>query len=329
MSRLIKYGAPLAYAAYKAAGYGVGDAIRGGARSFARSAAKKVRSMVRRKRNSGSYKLRAAVTQQHDVRSNGSYRPRSGRKWSRFRAKVRAAIQADNPRHLYQAVYKSSGTATDSIAGFDGVYFLDLNTTSQGDIWNIFKDLGAATAADTDNYKAYITSATMDFMITNTDTTNACEVDIYECVARRDDTQTSTPGTVWSTYFADMDATGTVTSQHPGLTPFQVPNFIRAWKVTKSTKYLIDAGKTISMQLRSKINRVIGGARMASSVSIQKGLTRMVFFRVRGIAKNVAATGLNPASGLSGWSCSWSGVTSINYQALPTPDQTEDVDQSK
>lgn len=333
MSRLLKYAAPLAAAAYGVAYPGIKQGIRsyisGRARAYTGRAVKRMSRMLRRGNGrSGTFKMRA-VTQQHDVRNQGRYVGRRGKGWRRFRARVRAAIQADNPRHIYQAVYKSAGSTADSIAGFDGVYLLDFNTTNQGDLFNIFKDLGAASAADCDNYKAYIRSATMDFMITNKDTTNPCEVDVFECVARRDDNQTGTPGSLWNAYFADMDAVGTVNAGHPGLTPFTVANFSRSWKVVNTTKYLIEPGKTVSMSVRLKLNKVINGLRLANSITIGRGITKMVFFRVRGIASNTTPTAGLPASGLTGWSVAWSAITNINYQALPTPDQTEDIDQSK
>lgn len=327
--KYLKYVAPVGYAMYKAAQAGVGDAIRRGTSSAVRGVGTKAMRYLRRRGRSGSFTSKRAVTQQHDIRSGGSkYRFRNSRNWRKFRAKVRAAIQQDNPRHLYQAVYKAGGTTADSVAGFDGVYFLDVNTTNQGDIANVFKDAYSTTPTDSDNYKIYLKSANLDFMLTNTDTTNPCEVDVWECVARRDDNNTGVPGAVWASYFADMDAVGTVTNAHPALTPFSVPNFVRSWKIGKSTKYLVEPGKTISMSMRQRLNRVMSGLKL-TNMTVAKGLTRMYFFRVRGIAKNVTPTGSLPASGLTGWSVSWSGLTTIEYQSMPTADESEDIDQSK
>lgn len=331
-SKLLKYGVPLLMGAGRVALSGVGDAIRGQAKGVASSVFNRIRSRFGSRRTGGlrrKVRTSRAVTQQHDVRSMSFGRGRSGRKWRKFRAKVRAAIQADNPRHLYQAVYKSSGSATDSVAGFDGVYFLDLNTTNQGDVWNVFKDAYGSTSSDMDNYKLYMKSAQCDFMLKNLHATNPCEVDVYECIARRDDTQTGTPGQLFSTYFADMDATGTVSAVHPGLSPFQVPNFIRSWKVIKTTKYMIDPGKSISMQSRASLNRVVSGLKLSQSFTIEKYTTRMIFFRVRGVPENATATGTNPASGLGAWSVAWSAITDVSYQSMPTADESEDVDQSK
>lgn len=328
--KYIKYAIPaLASAAWSVGKSGLKDAARSAVRNYASSAIKYgVRSM-RRKAQSGSVKSTRAVTQQHDIRNAYRYRKRGGKAWSRFRSKVRAAIQADNPRHLYQAVYKASGSSTDSTAGFDGVYFLDLNTTSQGDVFNVFKDAYATTAGDMDNYKLYLQGGSIEFMIKNTHASNPAEIDVYECIARRDDTQTGIPGTLWNTYFNDMDAIGTVGSGHPGLTPFRVPNFARSWKVTKVTKFMLDPGKAMSTSMNAKLNRVISGLKLSQSITIMKGFTRMYFFRVRGVPENSTPTGSNPASGLGAWSVAWSAITNINYQTLPTSDQTEDVDQTK
>lgn len=328
--RYMKYVAPVAAYAYGALKSGAKDAFRTGIRTLSSAAIKAgARYLGRRSSRGRTVKSNKAVTQQHDIRNAMRYSRRGGRAWRKFRSKVRAAIQADNPKHLYQAVYKASGSNTDSVAGFDGVYFLDLNTTNQGDIFNVFKDAFATTAADLDNYKIYLQSATCEFMLKNTHASNPCEIDLYEAVARRDDTQTGTPGSLWSAYFADMDAVGTVTSGHPGLTPFRVANFSRSWKVTKVTKFMLDPGKALSTNMSAQLNRVLAGVRLANSVTIQKGLTRMYFFRVRGVPENATATGTNPPSGLGAWSVAWSAITNINYQSLPTGKQTEDVDQSK
>lgn len=281
-----------------------------------------------KKRKSKSYRVRA-VTQQRDskvTRVSG----RNSRRFQRFRARVRAALQADNPKHVYQTVYKASGSASDSVAGFDGAYFLDLNTTNQGDLYNVFKDAhGLATSGDYDNYRVYLKSAYTDFMVSNTNSTHTAEVDIYECIARRDSTDTSTPGDMWTNYFNDLDAVGTVTKAHPSMTPYLVPNFVRSWKIIRSTKYLIEPGKTVSMNMASRLNKVMTGLKLANSVTVVKNLTRMFFFRVRGAAKDVTATGTNPSSGLTAWNVAWSCLTTINYQTMPTSDQSDDIDQSK
>lgn len=317
----LKYGVPLAMAGARIVGRGISSAVQNKVRSVASK-------FLTKKRKGKAFRSTRAVTTQRDVRS-GSGGAR-GRKISRaFRAKVRAALQADNPRHLYQAVYKSGGSSTDSIAGFDGVYFLDNNTTAQGDLFNVFKDAYATTAADLDNYKVYLDKAKIDFMIKNTHATNQVEVDLYELVARRDDTQTGTPASLWQTYFADMDAVGTVTYDHPGLTPYDVPNFIRSWRVVKTTKFLIDPGKSISTSMSAALNKVMSGMKLSQSNTILRGVTRAYLFRVRGAPENATATGTRPASGLGAWSVAWSALTNIHYQSMPTSDQTEDVDQSK
>jgi len=332
-SRLLRYGVPILAAAAKYASRGFGDAVRSKAKSAASYGLSSVGRYARRAargKRSGSYRFKSTrpVTQQHDVRA-ALTRQRGGKSWSRFRSKVRAALQADNPRHLYQAVYKNAASATDSIAGFGGTFFLDLNTTAQGDIFNVFKDAYATTSTDIDNYKLYVKSAQVDFMLKNTHATNPLEVDLYECVARRDDSQAGDVNTIWNTYFSDMDAIGTVSSSHPAMTPYHVPNFIRSWKVIKSTKFMVDPGKSISTQQRASLNRVMSGLKISQGVSVQKGLTRMFLFRVRGVPENATATGSLPPSGLGAWSIAWSQLTSISYQPMPTGDQTEDIDQSK
>lgn len=320
-----RYVKRLALAGAGYAARGVGQFIAG----KARSAASTLYNRAKRRFSGKSVRSTRAVTQQHDIRSTYTARRRNGRSFRKFRAKVRAALQADNPRHLYQAVLKSSASTTDSVAGFSGVYFLDLNTTAQGDIFNIFKDAYSVTAADSDNYKVYIKSAQIDFIMKNQHATNACEIDVFECIATRDDSQVGDVNTIWNAYFNDMDAVGTVTSSHPSLTPYQVPNFMRSWKVVKSTKFMVDPGKAISMQMRASLNQVISGVRLAGGMTVLKGVTRMFFFRVRGIPENATPTAPFPGTGLGAWNVAWSAITNISYQSMPTPTPTENIDQSK
>lgn len=297
----------LAYGAARAAG-SLGDAVGrriGNYRfSFGRG---------RSRRSGGMRTIGPSVTAQRD----GATRYRTGRRVGgrrarRFLYRMRRALLSDAPLQVYSALLKGADTAAAGTAQTAGIYLADMNTTAQGDIWNVFKDaFSLASATDAENDKLYIRSAHMDFQVKNTGTEQMF-LDTYYVVARRDLDDTATLNTMLGQWLADMSQIGAVSLTDPALSLFSIPNFTRWFKVMKKTTQLLKPDECVSGSIGIKKPRQILGRQITEVSGALRGFTRAVLFTFRGVPENTAS-----ASGLTGWSASWSAQTTIHYSVVP------------
>lgn len=269
-------------------------------------------------------RMLAPLTTQRDAQTL-SRRSRSSGVSLSFQRRVRAALQNDMPPRIYQELFKGSDNDINGTQGYKGVYLMDLNTTDQGQLWNVFKDAyGLATVADAENKSVFLRSACLDFQIRNADATNEVYITMYTVVARRDVDGTSSLGDFFTTYFADMAAIGAVAPNIAAMSPYDNPGFIRHWKVLRAVRVKIKPLETASFQIRKRLNRKIQGRILQDQDCAIRGLTHGLFFQMRGSPTNSAAT-----SGLSAYSVTYSAQTTIHYRQTAGDASADTIGQTK
>lgn len=278
----------------------------------------------RRSRGTSRTKISAPFTTQRDY-ARGTGKRRRGSGFNRFRLRVRAALQSDMPQRTYQALLKGADTVTDGTQGYKGVYLMDLNTTAQGDLWNVFKDAYTlAAVADAENKSIFLKSMSLDLQFYNAGSYQVY-ITCYTVVARRDNDINQSIGDQFATFFGDESAIGTVIPSHPSMTLYDVPNFLRYWKILRSYKLLIKAGESAQVSIRKSMNRKINGRILQDNDACAKGLTHGFFFQMRGVPINAAT----PDSGLSGYTVQYSAQTTIHYRQTPGDSSSDTIGQSK
>lgn len=115
-------------------------------------------------------------------------------------------------------------------------------------------------------------SCIMDFQVKNTHETNACYIEVYHVLCRKDSNRTSNPGTCWVQSAGQMVDMGgnTIVPQTSGykVTPFDTPTFGSYWKILKRTRYYVEPGNSVSWQLRDAKNYLITSAQIYDSFGL-------------------------------------------------------------
>lgn len=284
------------------------------------AAARKMLSMGGRRRGRGS----STVTTQRD--SSTTYRSgrRVGGRGSRgFMRKFRRALLSEQPLNVYTSLYKASDTTAVGNQSFGTVYLGDMNTTAQGDIWNVFKDAyTAAAVTDVEQEKLYIRSMSMDLQFKNNGTEQMF-VDMYTCVARINHDSVGTLNSDIGGWFGDMSNIGAVSSTVPGITLFNIPGFCRKWKIIKRQTFIVKPDEAVQTTIFGSKNRTIIGRHLQDYRCSLKGFTKAIVLQVRGVPENTASD-----SGLTGFTYAWSTQTRICY-AKPPGQLSETIGQTK
>lgn len=316
VQKLLRYGASYAakYAARK---------LGTSAVNYAAGAAKRMYRKYTRK--SGTRKLKLNnTTAQRDAITRYAARRGYSRSWNKFRLRVRAAIQQDNPRCIYQAFLKGSSVGSAGVTSRFGMYLADLNTTAQGDVANIFIDAYTlASISDAVDKKIFLRAGILDLQVRNSDSAIHMWMDVYEVQARNNWGDSNTLNAQFDGAFAEMSDIGATDVGYPNVTPFQVPNFIRKYKILRSKTYYIEPNKCVNIQHRRKYNQIIEG-RDLGDARIKKGVTTGLLCIVRGQPINGATT-----TGLSGVSYAWSAQFTYHYQEVTGDQITDTIGQTK
>lgn len=276
------------------------------------------------KASRGGSRIAAPLTTQRDSQVLSS-RGRGRGVSAAFRRNLRIALQNDMPARIYQELLKGSDTDTTGIQGYRGVYLLDLNTTDQGHIWNVFKDAYTlASVADAENKAVFLRSACLDLQLRNADSTNDVFITMYTVVARVDNDINQGLSDQYQTFFSDMAAVGSVAPGTAAMSPYDCPGFVRHWKIIRAVRVKIRPLETASFQLRKRLNRKINGRLLQDQDCAVRGLTQGFFFQMRGAPTN----SVNP-SGLSTYNVTYSAQTTIHYRLALSANTSDTIGQSK
>lgn len=318
--KYLKYAATAAaIAAGKGAMSGAQHLAKRGTISLANWAVRKYRGRGRKRRGTGQ----RPVTGQRDYRSTVTGGKR-GRSFNKFRAKVRAALAADSPRQIYTALLKGSQSSATGVQNVQGIYLGDLNTTAQGDIWNIFKDAYTlAAVADAEKYKINLMSMQQETQFKNNGE-DALQLSIYTLACRNDLDDVDTLLDRWLAWFGDMTAVGVVDATDVGLTPFHIPNFLRYFKIMGKTDHVIKPNEVVTVVQRKRVNRVIDGRILQDIGGARRKLTRAFFYTVKGSPENTVST-----SGLTGFNLAWSNQNSYFYKTVSGSNLTDTIGQTR
>lgn len=253
---------------------------------------------------------------------------RSGAGMRAFRRKVRSALIAEQPRLMYQAVRKATINAAAGSCNYASFSLLDTNTNVDGDIWNVFKDnYTAAVVADVEDNSLYIRNANMTLEMKNTGVEEAL-LDVYEITAKRDISNAVAGATnisdVYVDAFSDLIDVGATADTWIGMSLYDVPEFMRQFKVTKKSTIKLEAGKSCQLSTGTRMNRHISGKRIATANVALRGVTRAYFVFARG-----AANGGATAAGTAAATIECSVFKTIRYAVPPTDKQSDTIGQSK
>jgi len=294
--KALKYGAQ--YATQKLTRYGVNQAARYAGKAYNWATGKKTG-----KRSSGN-RSRKDVTAQRDSYTK-TYRKRETKSFKKFRANVRLALQADQPKCIYQSFEKAEVISISGTALRTGMYLSNLYT----DIFNIFKDTyGYSTPESAAPSRIYLKSAVMDLQIRNSSDSVDTFIDVYELNAKRDQSDTTTIVAQFEKAFNELSDVGTTDISYPNVTPFQTSNFLRDWRVVRSKTYYIKRGESIAIQQRRSFNRMINGQDLVEA-SCKRRITSAYLIIGRAVPVNSATT-----TGLGVSSINWSAQKTYHYQ---------------
>lgn len=265
-------------------------------------------------------------TVQKDVKSiyRRKRRRKLSRKYRRYKKrarrltnKIRNTIYKDLGEFNYNANYTLAFTSADSqqeinwlaLGGFCGD-----PGRGQQDIRKCVESIrntlpqaqligGVSSVVYQQNMAVRMRKMVMDLTITNTGL-NAIELDIYECIVRKDilyeqysnlfnsliansQTALNTAGT------AELTA---LTATTIGTTPFDVPLLGRYIKILKANRVYLEVGKSMSMIRKGKYRKQITQNMFESDAAAQlrhcglKGCTRFIVFRYNGVPSASLAT---------------------------------------
>jgi len=297
-------------AAIVAGGYVANDLARSAyksAKGRVMRAFKPSRKSFRTGRSSGT------LTSQRDTTTTyGKGRRGKGRGGRQFLVRVRRALIDEQPSNLYTALFKGTDTSALGVQSFQTTYLADVNTTAQGDLWNVFKDaFSAGAVTDVEQERLYIRNMSMDIQLKNQGL-EQCIVDMYICVSRVSHDSVATLNADLQGWFGDQAGIGGVSLGIPGVGLFNVPGFSRKWKITKKQSFLIKPEEVIQTTIVGRKNFMVAGRMLQDYRAALKGITMAVVFQVRGVPENSVSD-----SGLSGFTTTWSAQTRIAYAKVP------------
>lgn len=237
---------------------------------------------------------RPITTQRDSALTYVSRRQRSGVR--RFARRVRDAITADQPLQTYQVLRKARVQANAGENSYDSFEVLDVKGSNQSDLTNVFKDAfgGTGIAADYEDNRLYVRNAVSNLVMRNPGTEEVM-VDVYELQTRRDVSSTTIKD-VYVDAVNDMTAVGTVASTFIGMSLFDCPEFGRNFKIAKRRTMKLKPSESVSLMMRSKLNRVIPGKRITTATLALPRVTRAWFIIIKGVPTNNASAAGTPAA---------------------------------
>lgn len=260
-------------------------------------------------------------TYQHDAEKRYQRRPmprRKKRRWVRFTKKVKHVTLQMQPLQVYtqegtvnvtSAV--NQGNAWSRMLGGIAVSGNDEILQSFQSAYNV---VGASNCYD---YRLYLKSICMDVEVTNNGS-GPVIIDVYTIAVRKPYDVATSVHNLYSTSLSELAATpngGTVTNTKTALTPFDAPNFTTFWRVLKKTEYIIGAGNTVTLQLRSAADKYIEGKSMSSSVQGMRGLTKAFLFTWHGQPTNHGTSG---AAQFDSTALTFGWQTVVHYAVSPS-----------
>lgn len=220
----------------------------------------------------------AGITQQHDSRM--VYRRkkmpyRKKRQWVKFSRKVNAVITKNIGANVN--IFNSSISSISGTTAFPQGYQFHVLYGKRGSVGSSITDSGVDDIFQTarrglvvnDAAKYQFTSAVLDYTGTNISTVTM-EVDIYHVVFWKEAGYLSPEAALIAAQNATPTNSATpapMTLQQRGVTPFDIPVFIRSigLKILKKIKYFVAPGNAITYQIRDSRNRMIAGTEISDN----------------------------------------------------------------
>lgn len=312
-----------------------------------------------KKRQGGKKSGGRSITKYHDIRSTYTKRKMGGRKRRamNFRRKVIKAICEDGPAKqvlMNSPGFASSGQAAQALgvaAGQQNMGVVGSLYTYAGSVnigegnRDVYDMLANASVSDIQVYqgsttpvgyivpqdsKIRIEGAHSEIMISNPAGGADALVDLYECVCRRDisnstqqDTLSDLISNVRMAGSAIVSSFGTIGSPATpanamltmGVTPFQVDGFVHQFKILKTTRVKIEAGSYTTYTLHDSRMRTAYGEEVVPEVGSQvakKGWTKILVARAQGFPTTGAAGASTGAFTLYYTNCRTYTVRNLN-----------------
>lgn len=224
---------------------------------------------------------------------------RAAKKWKRFQGKVLKAVEKQEAPHIRQ--FRQSNAITVAagqqyfipftLNGLNGDVSIANDINDMADISVLMNRVSdPATGVATIGNQIKIISSYMDLELTNfTTTTNPAVpimVDVYKCVARKDEkvstvaTDMNTLGKAYTNGYSQQvigDVVGG-TSVVPniatlGCTPFDAPGFCQRWKIINKKRILLTPGSSISFTMGDPKTHILNSD-VCNNFAVRRGLTK-------------------------------------------------------
>lgn len=287
-SRKRVYGGPIISA---------GKRALGAVAPYVGAAGAAIAASIRGKKSKGAQEYSVNTTQ-HDVVTRYRKRHMSRRRRKRyvgFVKRVQGVIAKMEPLQTYNNLYYSNGSSAANKGSFFGWILGGSQVSNNNELQQIMYSLyNVSTLADVYNRKVLVKSICMDFMVTNTGSSTII-VDVYHVKCRAPYSAASSMSTQFAANVADIAASpgagaSTIANTDLGITPFDVPNFCRTWKIVSKKELVISSGQCTTLQLRNARNKIITGRMLNSYPQAIPGYSEGYFITWHGIPYNNAGT---------------------------------------
>lgn len=291
-----------------------------------------------RGQSDGRNGLADAVTAQGDRTVLALSKKRRNPKKRRFAKKVAYSINHIRPSRSYMITHSfvASVTNTSLAANYAvlngtnvtkgvlgeqalnwvaiGTYNEDDTNKATNDLNNLYEVALSNTAADglqKFNTPIHLKSFLFEIMMVNL-STNACYVDMYYWVAKKDTVYDINDLIAASDAQIATDWTGStanycrLATSNYGWTPYQSPNVMKHVTITKKERYFLPAGSCSQIEWRGSINKMwrkdqadSDGNLLSVNNKMKKGLSRGIFFISYGVPQSSGEnTGNNVVTGV-------------------------------
>jgi len=238
---------------------------------------------------------------------------RIGRRVRKFQGRVRNAISASVPNSfsLWQNHFQMSGIASVLPSGIQSVgsvgicYGIDNGSAVPSDLSQIFTNESLGIASGSED-QIILRGAAFEMVVRSG--ADPVRLDMYECVPRSRTTFQSNAQDIFTQGLAQMtNIGGAPVSTDWGVTPFDVPNFVKFFKIIKTMRVQLGAGEstTVERTMKFRSKRVFGDD--IANAPYMPGVSRVFLLIARGVPTSTSGQ-------LSAYQANLRWNTTIHYE---------------
>jgi len=220
--------------------------------------------------------------------------PRRRRKrWVKFSKRVNHVVMQQQPlQNLTVRVPGGVKQFAVNTQVTDGQMLGGVAASNNDELLKMFRSAYGSTLTNStiDKYKIFLKSLTLDIQVSNTGLTPII-FDLYTLICRKSDKDNNRIDVTYSNAFGEQSAglIGVKSATDVSTTPFQNPLFCSMWKILTKKEFNMDAGQTITFQMRIPYNRMLIGKVLENNLQAIPGFTRAYLFQARGVPEKVGS----------------------------------------